>query len=58
MITFEIRMEIKVLHKRGMSICDNTRCWPVRLLCRVLDVLLVGFTPGFSSRIHHGIRRI
>jgi len=44
--------------KRVTDERDNARCWPVRLLCRVLDVHPSGFTPGFSSRIHNAIRQI
>ncbi|SPX19983.1 transposase insF for insertion sequence IS3A/B/C/D/E/fA [Escherichia coli] len=42
----------KAVRLRYAFIRDNTCCWPVRLLCRVLDVHPSGFTPGFSSRIH------
>ncbi len=33
MITFEIRMEIKVLHKRGMSIRAIARSWYFAQYC-------------------------
>jgi putative transposase len=48
----------KAVRLRYAFIRDNSCCWPVRLLCRVLNVHRVGFTPGFSSRIHNGFRRI
>ncbi len=31
-----------------MNIRDNSRCWPVRLLCRVLDVDPSGFYAWFK----------
>ncbi|ELU4142484.1 IS3 family transposase [Salmonella enterica] len=33
----------KAVRLRYAFICDNTHCWPVRLLCRVLDVHPSGF---------------
>ncbi|VCX31942.1 Putative transposase (identified by ISEscan HMM) [Escherichia coli] len=46
----------KAVRLRYAFIRDNTCCWPVRLLCRVLDVHPSGFT-RLSSRIHNAIRQ-
>ena len=39
----------KAVRLRYAFIRDNSCCWPVRLLCRVLDVHPSGFTPGFQQ---------
>ena len=46
----------KAVRVRYAFIRDNTRCWPVRLLCRVLDVHPGGFY-AWLSRIHNAIRQ-
>jgi len=59
----------KAIRLRYAFICDNTRCWPVRLLCRVLDVHPSGFYAWLQQphsqrhqadlrRIHNAIRQI